>query len=132
MCVWIVHNQCDALSLGIIVLYQPANAFRPLFRNIIVRNVHSAPILERGMKCQQVRHPIAFVFNVVAFAMARLCRYRSSYFLDALHACFVHANHRMRRFRNSAVNFQHRFHPTYECRIHLQWECTTYVFARVL
>ena len=86
---------------------------------IIIRNIYSVPILERGIKCQQVRYSVRSysIFNHRSVRyMAWLCRYTSSYFL---HACFVHANHRMRRFRNSVVNFQHRFHLTYECRIRL-------------
>ena len=62
-----------------------------------------------------MRHPIAFVFNVVAFAMARLCRYRSSYFLDALHSCLIHAHHRILRVLRPMANLQHRLHLTYKC-----------------
>nr|VFK02991.1 MAG: hypothetical protein BECKH772A_GA0070896_103002 [Candidatus Kentron sp. H]VFK05295.1 MAG: hypothetical protein BECKH772B_GA0070898_105642 [Candidatus Kentron sp. H]VFK08908.1 MAG: hypothetical protein BECKH772C_GA0070978_105592 [Candidatus Kentron sp. H] len=83
-------------ALGVIVLYQLPNAFCPLFRSMIIRNVYSVPILEWG-----IRYGLA------------VPRYTSSYFLNALHACFVHANHRMRRIRNSVVNFEHRFHLAY-------------------
>ena len=100
-------------------MYQSGNAFRPLPCCMIFRDIHSAPILKRGIKCQQMRYPIAFVFGIVAFGMTWLRRYRSSYFLNALHACFVHAHHRIRFIKSTVIDLQHRFHLAHECRIFL-------------
>ena len=64
MDVQIAHDQGDTGCLRIIFLHQPPNALRPLLGGMIIRYVDATPILEGGIKRQQVGDAIPFVFHV--------------------------------------------------------------------
>jgi len=54
---------------AIIFLHQPPNALRPLLGGMIIHYVDATPVLEGGIKRQQMGDAIPFVFHVVAFAL---------------------------------------------------------------
>lgn len=111
----IVHHQGDALGRWEEILFDPlSDAFGPLRGRRVVGDVHSAPVFERRLKQQQIGHAVALILDVVTLGLSRPRRDRVADFLDALHAGFIHADHRMGRIMRSLVHLTHRFHLTHE------------------
>lgn len=120
MRIQVVHDQYDAFGLRIVFVLQSPDTFGPVQRGMAIGHVHAAPLLQRGVKGEHMRHAIALIFRVVALAVACIGRYRLAYLAGALHPRLVHAHHRVVGVMCSLIHLQYLFQLAHEHRV-LLW-----------
>jgi hypothetical protein len=88
----IVHDQGNALGIGVVHIDQVADLVRPVHGGALIGDAQMTTPRQGLKKQKQIAHPVTFVFAVIAVHVTRFGRQRFAYLPHLLFAALVHTH----------------------------------------